>query len=231
MSDLSTSLLEADKLGVIAITFLVGFSGSIHCIGMCGAFASTCASKNSSLVFYHMGRIISYTTLGFIAGLAGSTFTQFFQDPLIQLIPSFILGLGFIIFGLRAFRSGKLQLRGPLFFQKSVNKVYSLFFKTKNLLLRSFLIGISSSLLPCGLLYGVLIALTTFQNPTTGAIGMASFCLGTIPALLVAPSIIVKILQPIKKRWPQIVATATTSLGLFIITYRLVGVYEKTFCH
>lgn len=178
-----------------------------------------------------MGRIISYTTLGFIAGLAGSTFTQFFQDPLIQLIPSFILGLGFIIFGLRAFRSGKLQLRGPLFFQKSVNKVYSLFFKTKNLLLRSFLIGISSSLLPCGLLYGVLIALTTFQNPTTGAIGMASFCLGTIPALLVAPSIIVKILQPIKKRWPQIVATATTSLGLFIITYRLVGVYEKTFCH
>ena len=231
MSDLLSELIQADKVGIITITFLAGLTGSIHCIGMCGAFASTCASKTSALGFYHIGRLISYSLLGLLGGLLGSLFVQLIDNPIFQLIPSVLLGLGFIIFGVRTFNRKEFKLSGPRFLQSRVNRLYSLFFKTENLSLRSFLLGISSSLLPCGLLYGVLIALVTFQNPITGAIGMASFCIGTMPALFVAPGAIAKVINPLRDRWPQFIAMTTTTVGVFIITYRLVYAYEKIICH
>jgi sulfite exporter TauE/SafE len=231
LSDLLSELIQTDKIGIITITFLAGLTGSIHCIGMCGAFASTCASKTSALGFYHIGRLISYSLLGLLGGLLGSLFIQLIENPIFQLIPSVVLGLGFIIFGIRTLKTKQLKLSSPHFLQKKINNLYVLFFKTENLSLRSFLLGISSSLLPCGLLYGVLIALVTFQNPITGVIGMASFCVGTMPALFVAPSAIAKIINPLKAKWPQFIAMTTTSVGVFIITYRLVNAYEEIICH
>jgi len=231
LSDLLGSLIQADKIGIITITFLAGVTGSIHCIGMCGAFASTCASSKSNLGFYHGGRLLSYTLLGVLGGLIGSLFLNFIEDPIVQLVPSLFLGGAFIIFGVGAFRKKSLSLFAPTFIQKKTSKLYGTLFKTKDHTLRSFLLGVSSSLLPCGLLYGMLIALSSFQNPLTGAIGMASFCLGTVPALFLAPSVINKFVKPLKQRWPQFIAMSTTSVGLFIITYRLVNAYEKILCH
>jgi sulfite exporter TauE/SafE len=198
---------------------------------MCGAFASTCTAKGSHLGSYHLGRIISYSILGILGGLIGSVFISLIEDPIFQAIPSILLGLAFIIFGVRMMKKKKLTLWTPTPIQNRINKLYQSFFSTQNIALRSFLLGISSSLLPCGLLYGVLVALSTFQSPTTGAIGMASFCLGTMPALFVAPTLISKLLEPLKKKWPEVIALTTTSVGIFIITYRLVNAYEKVLCH
>ncbi|RLS81019.1 MAG: sulfite exporter TauE/SafE family protein, partial [Planctomycetota bacterium] len=60
------------------LTMLGGLLGSAHCVGMCGGFAaviglntrSTLGNLRAQLV-YSCGRLMSYATLGAIAGFAG----------------------------------------------------------------------------------------------------------------------------------------------------------------
>ena len=65
---------------MIYSALLLGFLGSLHCIGMCGpiAFMLPVDHKNSSkkvaqVGLYHIGRIISYSIIGLIFGLLGKS--------------------------------------------------------------------------------------------------------------------------------------------------------------
>ena len=46
------------------------------------------------------------------------------------------------------------------------------------------LLGLSLSALPCGLLYGALVAAASAGSALAGALAMAAFALGTVPALV-----------------------------------------------
>ena len=53
------------------IMFMVGLMGAGHCIGMCGGIVTALganASKPSMLVGYNLGRILSYSLAGALAG-------------------------------------------------------------------------------------------------------------------------------------------------------------------
>ena len=61
-----------------AIAFFIGLFGSVHCIGMCGPLAFAVPSFQSKWwlivadkIIYNIGRIITYSFLGFIIGLIG----------------------------------------------------------------------------------------------------------------------------------------------------------------
>lgn len=50
--------------------------GSPHCAGMCGGFAAWSGSGGlrwSGVAAYNLGRLITYITLGIIAGLLGKS--------------------------------------------------------------------------------------------------------------------------------------------------------------
>ena len=97
--------------------------------------------------------------------------------------------------------------------------------------MRSFLTGFLSALLPCGLLYGIILSFAVLQNPFSAGLGMISFGLGTIPALTIAPQLILKFLKPIKNSWPKLSSLSLISLGLITISYRMAVAYEQASCH
>jgi sulfite exporter TauE/SafE len=66
----------------IWLAFAAGLAGSFHCIGMCGGIVAAISLKDKdnalrarlqSQLFYNTGRILTYTALGAVAGLIGSS--------------------------------------------------------------------------------------------------------------------------------------------------------------
>jgi hypothetical protein len=58
--------------GFLSAAFVAGLVGSPHCIGMCGGFAVLCGGRVTDTMFWHLGRLTSYATLGALAGAFGS---------------------------------------------------------------------------------------------------------------------------------------------------------------
>lgn len=231
MSDLLINLSQASLLGVATIGFTAGLAGSLHCVGMCGAFATSCSQSKENLFSYHLGKLLSYGLLGLGVGLIGSSFSSLTENPYLKVIPSVLMGAFFIFIGIRAFQKERVAIPLP---QKVQQRTQGLLIRSYGLPqgpLRSLSMGFFSALLPCGLLYGVLLSFAILQNPFTGAIGMLSFGLGTIPALTIAPALLTKILRPIKESWPKLTSLSLISLGLVTITYRMVIAYGQATCH
>lgn len=233
LSDLLIKISEAGLIGIIPIAFGIGLLGSLHCIGMCGAFATSCSTKSTHAIAYHSGKVASYGILGAIAALFGSSFTYIFDDPYFKAFPAILMGLLFIWLGAKSFLNpiNKNPFRMPKainnWIQRSLGKSY----KKEAGNMRSFSIGFFSALLPCGLLYGTLMAFVALQSPLHGAVGMMSFSLGTIPGLTIAPHLLLKVLKPLKNSWPKASNIALVSLGLITISYRLVLAYGQANCH
>ena len=57
----------------LAAAALAGLVGSPHCIGMCGSFALACGGRVSHTLAWNLGRTLTYTSLGALAGLAGES--------------------------------------------------------------------------------------------------------------------------------------------------------------
>jgi len=232
LSDLLIKISDASYLGIALIGFTAGLLGSLHCIGMCGPFATSCSKNKDQTIFYHLGKAISYGALGLLAGTIGATFSNFLENPWLKVIPAFLLGLFFIFLGLNSIiKHKKIKFQAPIFLGNFLNSLIGKSYTLEVGIRRSFLVGVLTSLLPCGLLYTTLLAFATFQNPLYGLIGMFSFSLGTAPALLIAPQFILKIFKPIRVHWSLASSLALVSLGIATITLRMVMTYGQANCH
>lgn len=167
----------------------LGFLGSFHCVGMCGPIAlalplnhNSLSSKITGALLYNVGRMFTYALLGSLFGLLGqSVVIAGYQQALsitlgviiliMVLLPSSAYGR-FKITALIYSYIGKLKQKlGSLFKKRSYS---SLFF-----------IGTLNGLLPCGLVYlGITGAIAT-GGSLEGALFMAMFGLGTLPAMFV----------------------------------------------
>ena len=90
---------------LILAAFLLGFLGSMHCVGMCGGLVTTLAMsrKNiwwSGLMSYQLGRTLTYTFFGLIAGMIGMAINQIDWFADIQRALTLFAGLLMIMFGL-----------------------------------------------------------------------------------------------------------------------------------
>lgn len=232
MSDLLIKLSQASMLGVIGIGFSAGLLGSLHCIGMCGAFATSCGQTKEDLLSYHLGKLLSYSLLGLVAGIIGSSFNAFSENPYYKIIPSLLMGILFIFLGIKSFAtSNKVVIPLPKILGKLSQKLLISSYSLKAGKRRSFLTGFLSALLPCGLLYGVLLSFAILQNPYYGTLGMMAFGFGTVPALTIAPSVLQKLIKPIKESWPNMASLTLITLGLLTISYRMMVAYEQANCH
>ncbi len=229
--DLFNEFNQAGLAGVPLVGFLAGLGGSLHCVGMCGAFATSCSSKSGGVAFYNSGRLTSYTMMGVLSGFLGASFTYLFKDPWISSIPALILGFFFLFWGYNSFRGKSTAFKLPSFANKIIQKRMGSIFLMQSSKVRAFLLGSLSVFLPCGLLYGVMLALATFQDPFMGALGMLSFGLGTLPAMAIAPTAMTKVLRPFKAQFPKFTSFGLISLGLITIIYRMVIAYEQASCH
>jgi sulfite exporter TauE/SafE len=161
--------------------------GSLHCVGMCGPLALALpiqylykSQRAFAIILYQLGRVITYSTLGLILGLAGR------QVYLAGLQQWFSIGMGIlIIFLLIQYLIFRKNARPALLnsFYLLVQQVMINILKTRGA--SSFLFfGMANGLLPCGMVYialaGALVTTAVHQS----VLFMAMFGLGTVPAMI-----------------------------------------------
>jgi sulfite exporter TauE/SafE len=182
--------------GLAMSLFLAGLSGSaVHCIGMCGPFVFGQVMADAervgpgggygewrrlagaALAPYHLGRLTTYTGLGAMAGAATALFTStaafgWLSGLLLIAASALMLAQAFgLALGATAPQAGLIQrLAGPLTSSRHPAARYAL--------------GVVLGFLPCGLIYGALGAAAGTGSVLYGALGMAAFSLGTMPALV-----------------------------------------------
>ena len=81
----------------------LGMLGSFHCIGMCGPLAFSLPLSNNSVFekfsgsfLYNSGRIITYSTLGLLFGLAGNSFYLFGFQQWLSIITGIVIYVFFL---------------------------------------------------------------------------------------------------------------------------------------
>lgn len=174
----------------LSMVFLAGVLGSSHCIGMCGPFALTIGSStrgwSASLgrqLVYSCGRIFTYTVLGATAGFAGLSLTNSLPSLLnVPAMLSLVAGVLLLWQGLAA--AG--VLRRPLSAARGPCLAHTLFasFLTSGAARDTFLAGLFTGLLPCGLVYSFVALAASSANMASGAVTLALFGLGTVPVMV-----------------------------------------------
>ncbi|RUM94112.1 MAG: sulfite exporter TauE/SafE family protein [Thiothrix sp.] len=214
--------------------FLVGFLGGVHCFGMCGGIVTALSlgvredirEHQQKLLWlqlaYNLGRIISYTTAGLIAGTLG-----FFAHDLsgmqevrigLQLIAAVIM----IALG--------LYLGGWWFGLLKVEQMGSGLWRYVEPLGRKLIpvqtmggalgLGLVWGWLPCGLIYSVLIWALAVADPAEGALLMLSFGLGTLPNLLLMGVFAAQVGRYLQKAWLRKMA------GMLVVVFGAWQIYD-----
>lgn len=201
-------------ISLISLGFFGGFS---HCIGMCGPFVLTQVNnrlqqtslenfsefkklRNLALLPYHLGRITSYSIIGFFC----SFLTQNLQNFIgFKIFSAFFLIIAAIIF-LNLFLEkniltslkltpkikGKIGGKIKLPFKSKILKSLTSFFSDKISVLflnphglKGYFLGIILGFIPCGLLYAAFLIAGSIENPIFAAIGIMFFGISTFPSL------------------------------------------------
>jgi uncharacterized protein len=198
----------------------LGFMGSFHCIGMCGPIALALPVKQNSLfnrflavLSYNSGRVITYSFLGFLSGIAGEGIRIAAAQNIISILSGvLILALLFIqqMSALRIKWAGyikfieyiKAKLRSIL----GLKKAHTLFF-----------IGLLNGLLPCGMVYMGIIGSLVCENIWQGTIFMMAFGLGTLPIMAALTLLKYQMGNPFRNRINKITPVFTCIVALLLI--------------
>lgn len=185
---------------------------------MCGPFLTLFDQKNFKIAWYHLGRLLAYSLLGGLAGWAGHSLAHFahFQTTVssLQTIARLAVALVFLLLALRFFFSEYQLTRRitQLPVNRHLQKLWQYGFQQRNHQAGALLFGLVTPLLPCGWLYSFVLAASLTQSPLTGAMSMALFALGTIPALSLSRILSQKVLS--FERWQTHKILAVMFLGL-----------------
>lgn len=186
---------------------LVGLLGGVHCVGMCGGIVAALSFRADGgkppfrlHVGYNVGRVLSYTLFGALAGALGGTLNLLEVRPLqlglYLLAQAVLVLLGLYLAGWN---------RWVLVFERAGGRLWShmqpLFRKLLPVksLPGAVLAGMVWGWLPCGLVYSVLVAALAAGSMTSGAALMLAFGLGTLPNLL-GMAFFAQRLQPFMQR-------------------------------
>lgn len=177
---------------------LLGMAGSLHCVGMCGPLmlllptGKTWQYTLKTQGLYHLGRSATYVFFGAFAGLI------FLWIDIRAFEQQFSIGLGLAFLGLWIydFWGSKKGVTSPL--QSWVNRSFGKAI-SRHVSWGWLLGGFLNGLLPCGLVYGALMA-SLSTGTFSGAVWfMAGFGVSTAPALIgisLSKSIIVRKISP-----------------------------------
>ncbi|MDQ6983880.1 MAG: sulfite exporter TauE/SafE family protein [Ghiorsea sp.] len=207
---------------LILAAFLLGFLGSMHCVGMCGGLVTTLAMSRkkiwwSGLMSYQLGRTMTYTFFGLIAGMIGMAINQvnWFAD--MQRVLTLLAGLLMIMFGLGL--AGWMPdplVRRMATFTKFIGLTKWVHAATTSRMPMSWLmVGLFNGLLPCGLVYAGLALSLTSGSIGLSASMMFAFGLGTVPAMMFVP-VVLKSASPKARGWAlKIAAILLILMGAF----------------
>ena len=178
--------------------FLLGLFSTIHCVGMCGGIIGALSlslpveirnNKARMLMFittYNIGRILSYSFAGLVAGaigtgvLASAGFDQ--GHAVLRAIGvAMMVAIGLYLAGWLPQLAIVEKIGVPVW--KKLEPVGRKLLPVASLP-KAMAYGLIWGWLPCGLVYFVLLWALTAGNAAQGALTMLAFGIGTLPTLL-----------------------------------------------
>lgn len=219
----------------LTVAFFTGVLGSIHCVGMCGPLIlGTCAIakvKQNILgtTAYLIGKLISYALVGLIVGALGAWLIS--QAWIKNVAAYFSIALGTAMIAVIIFYWVFPAKSQALFATQVLKKVSKFISPEEKNQKQSYLIlgltGFFTALLPCGLLYAMILRAAAEHSPVLSMFVMISFGLGTSPALLIVGSILSKLPQTFRRHANK-VGEIILLITAAIILYRgIMGLISK----
>ncbi len=171
---------------IVIPALILGAISSLHCIGMCGPLAMALPLKTDNRsrftgsLLYNLGRMSTYALLGFFFGLVGRSFALFGWQQKLSIalgvlilltlvIPRLITGKNPLAQWNNQFMTALRQRLAKLLYKGNPGSLYA--------------IGILNGLLPCSMVYLALAASIATGDALKGALFMAVFGAGTLPAM------------------------------------------------
>jgi sulfite exporter TauE/SafE len=178
-------------------SFIAGLTGSAHCFAMCGGIAGAlgmhakAAGSGGNAAFvsllYQFGRISGYALAGGLVGLIGAQAAQLMD--LMRIASALRIASGVIValLGLRLLLRWNalrwIEELGARFWMRLRPLVQ--FAGSRTGLIKPLSMGLLWlwSLLPCGLIYSMLLLAAMSADPGRGALIMLAFGAGTLPSM------------------------------------------------
>ncbi len=163
---------------------VVGLTGSVHCLLMCGPLACAGlpsvpgAERRRAIAAYQATRLGAYTLVGGALGALGGGVTQALAVSTQPYLP-WLMAAALVASALELGKRLR-PLPGLSNLARHVTRWGAKFSWTG----RASAMGAVTPLLPCGLLYGVFAAALASGSFGGGALVLAAFALGGLPALL-----------------------------------------------
>ncbi|MGD9538689.1 MAG: sulfite exporter TauE/SafE family protein [Alphaproteobacteria bacterium] len=203
-------------VGALALAGLIG--GALHCAPMCGPFVLAQSAQRgtarsgrfgrfvvSVALPYQLGRLTTYAALGALSGGVGGAVVALSG---FRWLAAALLLVAAVLLIAQALKALGAPLPIPARMAVALNRFGAPLarrigrangkFSHAPPMLRGYALGVLLGFLPCGLLYGALFAAASSGSLLAGALIMAAFAAGTVPAL----SILAATGHAAARRWP-----------------------------
>jgi sulfite exporter TauE/SafE len=173
-------------MSLLFSALLIGFTGSFHCVGMCGPLAMALPVKEGEkkgfrIFQYLVGKTITYSILGGLFGLFGSQLILAgWQQAVSIVLGCLLLGVTFcLLFKKSWFHQGFVAN----WISEKLNPLFVKLFNSDSPF-TAVAFGMLNGLLPCGLVYMGIIGAISTSSFANGMLFMALFGIGTMPVML-----------------------------------------------
>jgi sulfite exporter TauE/SafE len=225
--------VETKMTALIVTVLIASLAGSLHCVGMCGAFVAFAVGTDDLPgmrrmamlgAAYNGGRLVTYMLLGTIGGALGAAMDLGGEFVGVQRAAAGTAGAVMVVFGavtLLRIMGAKLPMAPvPRLLHRVVAAGQRVAMEMPPVS-RALTIGLLTTLLPCGWLYAFAITAAGTASPLWGALTMAAFWAGTLPALVALGAGIQGVAGVLGRRMPAITATAIVVVGLYTMMHRM----------
>ena len=178
--------------------FLMGLFGTLHCVGMCGSIMGVLTFSLPQetrrhpgrllgyLGYYNIGRVLSYTLAGSLAGAFGAgmllTISPQYGHNILLLLATFLMiAVGFYLAGWFPGLAYVERAGAPVW--RKLEPLGKKLLPVKSPL-QALLYGLIWGWLPCGLVYSALFIALGQGSPLSGGVFMFLFGLGTLPSVM-----------------------------------------------
>ena len=209
--------------------------GSLHCVGMCGGLIGFYASGATGQRqrpwqahgAYHLSRLVAYAALGAGAGQFGAALDLAGRGLGLGHFGALLAGRVMLLWGAlrwpRRSRLVPLRRNGASSRWRRIEDRFVWLARSARQrppLARAALLGLSSALLPCGWLYAFAVLAAGTGSAGRGALLLAAFWAGTVPALLGLGLGVQRLAQRWRAQLPRLSSALLLALGAYTILHR-----------
>ena len=222
--------------------FLAGLFGGVHCVGMCGGVSGVLVygipaeqrARHGLFAYvlnYNLGRLLTYTLLGVMVGFIGAQGGALISQYQGWMWLRVLAGLLMVLMGLYLASWWNvlviLERFGGAMLWSRLKPVGQRLLPVKKPR-QSFALGLVWGLLPCGLIYTMLVWSLASGGWWQGGAFLLSFGLGTLPVMLLVGLIsgqasgkTIQLLQ--HPQWRRLAGLVVVLFGLWTVLSSILG--------